>query len=133
MEKNIDAKTNSATTTTTDEAKNFSPMVMSDGKVTELSAASSQTNHIWESIKNFDLNLYSLPNQKVHMHCKVLPLSEKELYLTSSVAGFLPALENAIGSSYIVEKQDKYIIVKHAQSKSETYVPEKPDVFIQGK
>jgi len=132
MEKNVDPKTNS--TATTDETKNFSPLVMSAGKVTELSAvASSPTHNIWEEIKNLDLNLYSLPNQKVHMHCKVIPLNEKELYLTSGVAGFLPALENAISSSYIVEKQDKYIIVKHAESKSESYVSEKPAIFIQGK
>jgi len=94
-------------------------------------SANNTENNIWNKIKNLSINIYSLPNQQVHMHCNYLPISNKECYLTSNNPMFITALEATIDDSLSVERQDKYIVVK-LKEKSESK-NEKPEIFIQSK
>lgn len=116
--------------------KSFSAVVASEGSLQSLpsqnSANPTQADKIWSEIKDLTINLYSLPNQKVSAYCSVLPISDKDLYLTSTVNAFLPALEASIGPKYLVELQDKYICVKYAEPATSTQSVT-PEIFIQSK
>lgn len=78
----------------------------------ELTAA----DKMWQSIKDLKLEMFALPNQFVHMYCKPINIEPTKLYLVAlnQASSFLPALENALGSGYTVEKADRFILVSVA-------------------
>lgn len=73
----------------------------------------TESSKLWDQIKNVKLDLYALPNQFVHLHCKpFLDLNKKDLYMTIKSSAVLPALEEALKQDFVVEQANKYIIVK---------------------
>jgi hypothetical protein len=74
-------------------------------------SAKSAADKIWDQVKNIRLDMFGLPNQAVHKYCKKLDVEPSKLYLTFSVGAFLPAFEEAIKDSFVVERTEKYLIV----------------------
>jgi hypothetical protein len=67
--------------------------------------------NIWEYIKNIKLNVFSLPEEYTHTYFTPVSLSEDKLLLSVKVWAAFPALENVIGDKYIVDRQDKFLII----------------------
>jgi hypothetical protein len=56
----------------------------------------SQADQLWNKIKNLDLELYALPDQKVHKHCKRFDIMPDCLHLKITSTAVLPALEELL-------------------------------------
>lgn len=69
---------------------------------------------LWSEIKDKDVMMFSLPNQKVSQYCEPIMVEPSKLYLKTTVSAFLPALEATLGSDYLVELADKFIAVSRA-------------------
>lgn len=72
---------------------------------------------IWSEIKDKNIDMFALPDQKIHMHCRPLPVEPSKLYLLTSSSAVLPSLEVAVGKGFTVELNDKYTIVARAAKK----------------
>lgn len=66
---------------------------------------------IWDSIKDLSIEMFALPNQFVHMHCRPLFLDPSKLHLVINSSAVLPSLEVAVGKGFSVELADKYVVV----------------------
>ena len=66
---------------------------------------------IWNEIKDKNIEMFALPDQKVHMHCRPVPVEPSKLYLLINSSAVLPSLEVAAGKKYTVELADKFVIV----------------------
>jgi hypothetical protein len=66
---------------------------------------------IWENIKDREINMFSLPGQKVSDYCEVQSVEPTKLYLKTRVSAFLPALDDLLSKEYTVEMHDKFIVV----------------------
>lgn len=80
---------------------------MTDDKKVEL----TESQKIWEEIKDIDLLMFSLPNQKVSDFCYPFPLDPSKCFILPKASAVLPALEEAIGKNFDCVMMDKYIMV----------------------
>ncbi len=72
---------------------------------------------IWNEIKDKNIDMFALPDQKIHMHCRPTPVEPSKLYLLTTSSAVLPSLEVAVGKGFTVELNDKYTIVARAVKK----------------
>jgi len=82
-------------------------------------ALRSESEKIWNEIKNLKLEMFTLPNQFVYMYYKPITIDPAKLHLTAltSATSVLPALENALYPQYQVEQVDRFILVTLAPVK----------------
>ena len=71
----------------------------------------TEAGKIWDEIKDRDIEMFALPDQKVHMHCHPIVVEPTRLFLTTNSTAVLPSLETAIGKKFTVELADKFVIV----------------------
>ncbi len=71
---------------------------------------------IWEEIKDKSIDMFALPNQKVHMYCEPREIEPTKCYLNAKASSVLPALEVSIGSKYNVERNAYFIVVSRKAS-----------------
>ena len=69
---------------------------------------------MWDEIKDLKIEMFALPDQRVHHYCKPVTIDPSKLFLIASAGSVLPSLEAAIAPKYVVEKQDRFIIVTPA-------------------
>ena len=74
----------------------------------------SEAGKIWEEIKEKEIQMFALPGQKVKDYCKPSIVEPSKLYLLTTATSVLPSLEAAIGTNYVVEVADKYVVVSRA-------------------
>lgn len=75
----------------------------------------TESDKIWEGIKNLPLDLYSLPGQTVSTHTKRFIGSPDAVYLKLSSSAVVASLEVALGKKYTTEVSEAgYILVKNA-------------------
>lgn len=67
----------------------------------------TESEKIWEEIKDLPISVFALPNQRVHNYVSRQPIPGKVLYVKLSTTGVLPALETAIGNKYSVELTER--------------------------
>lgn len=79
---------------------------MSEKKQTKTNA-----EKIWDEIKNLNIDMFALPDQKVHQYCAPIAIDPNRLFLTSNVGSFLTALELVLRPKYSVEREERFIIV----------------------
>jgi hypothetical protein len=77
-------------------------------------SASTDGQKIWGEIKNLPIEMFGLPNQKVHQYCNPIDLVPSMCFLKQSFSSVLPMLELAVGKSYTCEMQGQYVVVKRA-------------------
>lgn len=80
----------------------------------EVTTMRFESEKIWDEIKDFGINIYALPNQRVQDHVTVLEVPGNELYVKLKSTAVLPALEECLGTKYSVELCEKYTIVRRA-------------------
>lgn len=78
----------------------------------------TKADKIWENIKDMNLDLFALPGQKVSMHAKRIPIHDEFVHLKLSSQAVLAALESVLGSKYLVEPGEQYVVVKQSLPKA---------------
>jgi hypothetical protein len=78
------------------------------------SLAGTEAGTIWNEIKDKSIEMFALPDQKVHMHATPVNIEPSKLYLTATSTAVLPSLEVAVGKAYVVELADRFLIVSRA-------------------
>jgi hypothetical protein len=66
---------------------------------------------IWAEIKDKEILMFALPDQRVHQHALPVKIEPSKLYLRTTSPAVLPSLETAIGKKFNVELVDKFVIV----------------------
>lgn len=74
----------------------------------------TEAGAIWDEIKDKNIEMFALPNQRIHMHAAPISIEPSKLYLLTTSSAVLPSLETAIGKRYTVDLADKYVIVSRA-------------------
>jgi hypothetical protein len=77
-------------------------------------AADTESGKIWDEIKNKNIEMFALPDQRVWQHCEPILIEPTKLYLRTRSSSVLPSLETACGKGYVVELLDKYVTVTRA-------------------
>jgi len=77
----------------------------------------TEAGAIWNEIKDKNIEVFALPDQKMHQYATPSPIEPSKLYLLVKATSVLPAIETAVGKNYTVELADKYVVV------SRTVVP----------
>ena len=75
----------------------------------------SESEKIWDEVKDKQLDLFGLPNQTVSQHCVFSNVEPNGLYLKIKSSAVLPALESALGPKFVVELVDSFVVVKRAK------------------
>jgi len=80
----------------------------------------TEADKIWEVIKDVTLDIFALPNQKVHDYFTPIAIEPSKLYLLHKVSAALPALEESLmkryvdgilSTKYVVSTTAKYVVV----------------------
>jgi len=92
---------------------------MTDNKVKRAEASNNATeaDKIWIEIKDKNIEIFALPDQKVSDYCNPVTVEPSKLYLLlKKASSALPAIESAIGNKFTVELANKYVIVSRTQN-----------------
>lgn len=86
-------------------------------KVTKTTETPSLTEaeKIWNEIKDKKIEMFALPDQKVHQYCDTQTIEPTKLYLVPKATSVLPALETALAPKYNVDRMDRFIVVSRAK------------------
>lgn len=71
-------------------------------------------DQIWSEIKDLRIEMFALPDQRVHMYCKPVSIDPNKLFLLASAGSVLTALELVVAPKYTVEKMDRFLVVSLA-------------------
>lgn len=71
----------------------------------------TEPQKLWNEIKGKQLDLFGLPNQTIEQYSNPVEIDGVRLFLSFTVQAFLPALEEALGPKFSVERSNKYLIV----------------------
>lgn len=66
---------------------------------------------IWAEIKDKEILMFALPDQRVNQHAVPVKIEPSKLYLRTASPAVLPSLETALGKKFNVELVDKFVIV----------------------
>lgn len=80
-------------------------------------AEKTEAEKIWDEIKGLKIEMFALPNQQVQHYCKPVSIDPAKLFLVVTAGSVLPSLESVVSPKYVVEKQDKFLIVSPASVK----------------
>lgn len=86
---------------------------LKDGE-TANSMKGTEAGAIWNEIKDRDIEMFALPDQKVQMHCHPINIEPTKLYLVTNSTAVLPSLETAVGKKFVVELVDRFVTVTRA-------------------
>lgn len=83
----------------------------------------SESEQIWDEIKDIPISMFALPNQSVKQHVVQIPVPGKELLVKLISTAALPALEEALvnrfGKKYEVDVAEGYVIVRRFSSRED--------------
>lgn len=68
-------------------------------------------DQIWNEIKDLRIEMFALPDQRVHMYCKPVSIDPNKLFLLASAGSVLTALELVVAPKYVVDKMDRFLVV----------------------
>jgi hypothetical protein len=74
----------------------------------------TEADKIWDEIKNKQVALFALGGKRVSDWAQPHPCEPTKLFLTTNAPSLLPELEAVIGSNYVCEKQDRFIVISRA-------------------
>lgn len=87
----------------------------------EQQLAGTEAGKIWDEIKDKDIEMFALPDQKVSHHAAPAIVEPSKLYLLTRSSAVLPSIESACSKKFNVERVDKYVVV----SRKETPITQK--------
>jgi len=74
-----------------------------------------ESEKIWEEIQDKEINMFSLPNQKIKDHLDPLDIPADRLYAKHRSQAAVSVIAETLGKEYEVDQTDKgYVIVKRA-------------------
>jgi len=79
--------------------------------------AKTPADVIWDEIKDLNIEMFALPGQKVHHYCKPVSVDPTKLFLLTTAGSVLPALESVVTPKYVVDKQERFLVVSLAAKK----------------
>jgi hypothetical protein len=56
----------------------------------------TESDKLWEKMRQLPLDIFALPDQTVEMHCKRVPLDPNSVHLKLKSTAVLPALEQSL-------------------------------------
>lgn len=74
-------------------------------------APPTDSDLIWQEIKNLPIEMFALPDQFVGQYCTPVPVDPTRLYLLLRTSAVLPSLEESVKKNFTVEMADKWAIV----------------------
>lgn len=74
----------------------------------------TEAGSIWNELKDKQIEMFTLPNQKVSDYCEPFNVEPSKLYLTARSMAVYPALEAACGDRFVVSLVDRFISVARA-------------------
>ena len=83
-------------------------------KKLEKQVVKTEADKIWDEIKDLKIEMFALPDQRVHQYCKPVTVDPAKLFLITSAGSVLPSLEAVIAPKYVVEKQERFLVVTPA-------------------
>jgi len=86
-----------------------------DVKKTETKLNKNAAEKIWEEIKDKNIEMFSLPPQKINAQCSPVNIEPNKLYLKYKASSTIAALETALGEKYKVELAGQFITVAKSQ------------------
>jgi hypothetical protein len=98
------------------EKKLDKPVEAAAEKPAEKKIVKTAADKIWDEIKDLRIEMFALPDQRVHHYCKPVTIDPSKLFLLSTAGSVLPSLEAAVSPKYVEEKQDRFIIVTPSPS-----------------
>jgi len=73
----------------------------------------SEADVIWDTIKNIEIHLFSLPQQFVHTHATPVTVDPSKLYVTLKASAALPAIEEYVAPfGFTISQVDKFVIIE---------------------
>jgi hypothetical protein len=91
--------------------------VVGESHTVQVNAAMPPTeaDKIWAEIKDKQVALFALGGKRVSDWASPHPCEPTKLFLTTNAPSLLPELEAVIGSAYVCEKQDRFIVISRAE------------------
>lgn len=71
----------------------------------------TEEERIWDEIKDLEIEMFALPDQKVNKYVKKITIDPSRLFLLASATSVLPALELVVQKKFNIEKIDRYIVI----------------------
>lgn len=98
-----------------------SPLTKKNPTIEDL-LAGTEAGRIWNDIKDREIFMFALPDQRVYQHVKPVLVDTEKLFLVLNSTAALPSLEESVGRSdvkrgikaYKVELADRFVIVTPA-------------------
>jgi hypothetical protein len=100
-------------TKTKDIASSIDTKVVAKAEKPAVESVPTQSDVIWNDIKNIQISLFALPSKNLSEFCKRVTIEPNKCFLVPSVSSLLPMLEEAIGNKYTCETMQKYIIISN--------------------
>lgn len=72
----------------------------------------SESEKIWNEIKDLPVNIFGLPTKKVSDYATKLDVPAEQLYVKVAVGAALPAIEEAVGNKFEVEMAQQYTVIR---------------------
>lgn len=70
-----------------------------------------ESKKMWEEVKDVQLNMFALPDQKVSQYCQEVTVEPGKLYVLIKVSSVLTALEDALGKKFNIQPVGKYVVI----------------------
>lgn len=93
------------------ETQELKPTVAEVKPVAKKAVEKTQAELIWEELKDLEVSMFGLPEQKVSNFCSPVYLDDKVLFLNYKVAAVLPVLEEKFRTKYVVDAEGKMLKV----------------------
>lgn len=94
--------------------------------MSEKQVEKSESEQIWDEIKDLPISMFALANQTVKQHVVYVPMRGRDVLLKLVSTAALPALEETLSNKYLtggkkyeVEVADGYTLVRRASTREE--------------
>jgi hypothetical protein len=84
---------------------------------TSADEAKTTADLIWEEIRALKIEMFALPDQEVQHYCKPVSVDPSKLFLLTTAGSVLPALEAVVSPKYVVDKQERFLVVSLSSAK----------------
>jgi len=71
----------------------------------------TEAQKIWNEVKGLEIEMFALPNQKVHQYVKQVSIDPSRLFLIANATSVLPALELVVDKKFTIEKIDRFLVL----------------------
>lgn len=73
----------------------------------------SDADIIWDTVKNIEIHLFSLPKQYLHLHATPVTVDPSKLYVTLKASAALPAIEEYVAPfGFTISQVDKFVVIE---------------------